>query len=477
MALQYTAEMQQQQHEKMATALLTNSVRDVTFIIGREKTELKGNRAAMSSLSEPFRAMLFGAMKESQPDTKIIIDDIEPDGFQSVLNWAHLQDPQISMQNVVSVKSIARKYQISDLLTLCDQHFKECLNGQRFCSLFVQSRNHKLDEYVQKCIEFLDGNTEDQIQQILSSNGFMEMNVESMQFLLQIDNLKIAEEKIWEAVLKWKHHEIGSDANGKGEIDEEPPSKRRRVDNHNSGDIQRRDLRSVARFIRFGLMDHQYFVQNVQPTECLNQEEMLTISNYIGMRATNPDFECGSFSTVKRKGARHGDPGLRKFQHYCNLYFDVSNGGLEIKGKGSQYACGSYGYLVYPTLLEYHSNFNGVHFWSLLAEKVTCGTHQIGVMSKALSSFQSKYLESIYIWSESEDSPKPFGTWNEGDIVTVVLNCNEKVVQYFRNDDFMDEIPINGTTSYYFVLLSCSSPGHQHYRVVETPHTVKRLCR
>ena len=112
MALQYTVEMQQQQHKKMATALKTNSVRDVTFIIGGEQTELKGNRAAMSSLSEPFRSMLFGAMKESQPDTKIIINDIEPDGFQSVLNWAHLQDPQISMQNVVSVKSIARKYQI-----------------------------------------------------------------------------------------------------------------------------------------------------------------------------------------------------------------------------------------------------------------------------------------------------------------------------------------------------------------------------
>merc|ERR1712242_512683 len=107
--------------------------RDLTFLIGEEQKEFTGNRIAMSSISEPLRAMLFGTMKESQPDAEIIIDDIDPKGFAAVLKWAHLQDPGISVDNVVSVRSICRKYQISDLSALCDQYFKQCLNSQTFC--------------------------------------------------------------------------------------------------------------------------------------------------------------------------------------------------------------------------------------------------------------------------------------------------------------------------------------------------------
>ena len=106
MAQQFTTEMQMQQHNNMAAILKRDSMRDVTFLIGEEQKEFTGNRIAMSSISDPLRIMLFGSMKESQPDTEVIIDDIEPEGFQSVLNWAHLEDPQITVDNVVSVRSI-----------------------------------------------------------------------------------------------------------------------------------------------------------------------------------------------------------------------------------------------------------------------------------------------------------------------------------------------------------------------------------
>lgn len=385
MAQQFSTEMQLQQHKNMAAILKMDSMRDVTFLIGEEQKEYTGNRIAMSSISEPLRIMLFGSMKESQPDTEVIIGDIEPEGFQSVLNWAHLEDPQIAVDNVVSVRSICRKYQISDLSVICDRNFRQYLNATTFCSLLVQSRNHKLDEYVQICIQSLNGSIGDQISHILWSNGFMKMNVESMIFLLQLENVCIAEERIWDAVLNWKNYQIkpNSDdeagAQMKGEIDEEPPTKRRRFDNHNSGGLETRDLRAVVRHIRFGLMQHQYFVEKVQPTGCLDQEEIITISNYMGMKGKNPVFECGPFSTAPRR--RGMDFRMRKFQYYGQVVYDVLNNGLEIKGK--QGYCSAY--LVYPTATESGGYSRGIHVWSLLAETVSCTTHQIGVMTQIMS--------------------------------------------------------------------------------------------
>ena len=68
----------------------------------------------MAVINDVFKVM-FGSIPESNANVVIGISDIDANGFQSVRNDAYLKDPKITAQNVVSVKNICRKYNISDL--------------------------------------------------------------------------------------------------------------------------------------------------------------------------------------------------------------------------------------------------------------------------------------------------------------------------------------------------------------------------
>ena len=461
---------------------------DITFVIGSDQKEFSGNRMLLAAISDVFKAMLFGSMAESKADAVITIEDIDPKGFQSVLNYAHCKDPAISIKNVVSVKEIARRYQIHQISELCDQHFSSSLNPINFCSFFVQSLDHKLDEYVQKCIASLDGNMRNQIYVILGSDGFMEMGLKAMQSLLQLDNLCIGEQAIWNAVLKWteKQCTVGEPMN---EIDAEPPTKRRKLNNHNNpgqrGGDQLSLLQSVVPFIRFGLMEHRYFVQNVQTTGCLSKDEMLTISNYIAMRDINPQFECGRFSTKMRTQAL--DLSIRRFDLYSAASIQTLNGGLEIKGKRSIF-CG--GYLVYPQALEPGGYTKGRHVWSVqVVHDSGCGHSEIGVVSTRLNSNSLNYpaawppsvvnqygsYSSTASTSTSHFNPPQL---KNGDIITVVLDCDEGMVYYWINNEKMaQKDTIDKGIPYFFAMRLCAGTGHHHFRTVKTPANVLRLCR
>ena len=61
---------------------------DVTFIVG-EEIEFTANRTSLALISDVLEAMLFGKMKESQPQSGVKLPDIHPDAFsfQRSRNW------------------------------------------------------------------------------------------------------------------------------------------------------------------------------------------------------------------------------------------------------------------------------------------------------------------------------------------------------------------------------------------------------
>ena len=118
------------------------------FIIGEEEVEFEAIRSLLASISEVFGAMVFGEMKESKPDAVIKVDDVDPKAFQSVLNYAYCIDPRFNIENVISIKHICRKYQITKLSKRCDRYFESAINAQTVCSLLNDAMNYKMNGYV-----------------------------------------------------------------------------------------------------------------------------------------------------------------------------------------------------------------------------------------------------------------------------------------------------------------------------------------
>lgn len=295
------SEIKTLQCNNIATVLSQDTLCDVTFVIGSSETRFRANRVFLAVISDVFKAMLYGAMKEGQSNSVITIPDIDANGFEAVLAFAHCKHPQITENNVVSIKNICRKYQITSLSPVCNSRFQSLLNkhnGNTFCSLLNDSVHYKVDKYVDLCQAAMQSRLGRNAESIVKSKGFKSMGIEAMIIFLQYDVLDITEEKLWDALLKWKDHQnVGND---KRNSLEEPVMKKRKL-NASSGD---KALKAVCPYVRFGLMTGQYFVDKVQPQKCLDKDEVILIANYI-LCPDKAKRSCGKFSTQKRSFKRH----------------------------------------------------------------------------------------------------------------------------------------------------------------------------
>eukprot|EP01083_Nonionella_stella_P065755 172523_1 len=143
------------QQQIFADIVKNDKYRDVTFIIGEQATNFHVNRMFLSAISAVFDAMLYGNMEESKPNAEIAIKDINPVGFECILNFAYNNDPKITPQNVLSVIQICDKYQITSLRSFCDEYLKSSKCLPSVCALLEEAITLKLDDSAQRCVQCL----------------------------------------------------------------------------------------------------------------------------------------------------------------------------------------------------------------------------------------------------------------------------------------------------------------------------------
>ena len=137
----------------------------------------------------------------------------------------------------------------------------------------------------------------------------------------------------------------------------------------------------------------------------------------------------------------------------CNKEkFEVLSDGLEIKGKTTNDCMG---YLVYGELMNDNGFDEGINIWSIMNMKNDCDNnwedsecyHNIGVISEFNDEFVNEdgfdvwpyYYEKIndvdYSFYDSLAYDQSGITWRKNDVITMILNCNEWTVSYYKNND------------------------------------------
>ena len=286
--MEYSRNIQDKQRMHVAKAMDKEVFNDVTFVIGPDKREFKLNRIFLAMVSEPFEKMLFSQFKEGESNAIIQIEDIDADAFESVVNYAYCKNPNIDTSNLFAVKHVCRKYQISELSKLCDAYFAKAITVQNVCLLLNNAIINRLDEYIQMCRHRIHDalGSRKQAQEIIKSDAFMRMDIMSMQFFLQFDELNVDEESLWEGVLRWIEGRIKCK-----DLGTTPSSKKK---------ARTELLQDLYPFIRFGLMEGSYFVKNVQPMNFLSKDEIVAIANHMLCRDEDSNVGCGTFCTKKR---------------------------------------------------------------------------------------------------------------------------------------------------------------------------------
>ena len=305
------ARMPHNQRQSIANTMDKEALCDVTFIVGADQIEFRANRFVFAAISDVFQAMLYGSMAESRPDSTVLIPDIDADAFGVVRDFAYCKIPKINIKNVVAIAQIAQKYQISTLSPVCNHHFASYLNEESICTMLNDTVNAHLSVLISSCTNAIKERLGYYAENIIKSDGFLKMGVPAMSLFLQIDQLRIKEEDLWRALLKWSDHRAESEKE-KSVIpfpeNSDSSPKRRKLndgsrDNSNkednvSGASYESILKAICPFIRFGLMSGEYFVRRVKPTGCLSDKEMLEISSYILCKGQS--VQCPPFSVTKR---------------------------------------------------------------------------------------------------------------------------------------------------------------------------------
>ena len=275
-------------------------------------------------------------MRESEDNSTVIIEDADCNSFECIINFSYGNDPKITLNNVTSLLSLCDKYQILELLTISNEFFQKSLNAKNFCVLFNESIKIKSQFCINLCIDFmkesyLKFNTLAH-SQILKS-AFI-LNETAMKVLLNSDFLLVKEEQIYEGYIKWLQHnnkqereyeskydseynpssyqhrikqnQFEIEARSLDEADERSPSKCTKnllvISNYNQSpkksinsicdksEINYCDQNELYKFIRFGLMDKEYFIKQVIPKKILSDSESLTILKYKVNVSVSTDF-------------------------------------------------------------------------------------------------------------------------------------------------------------------------------------------
>lgn len=173
-------------------------------------------------------------------------------------------------------------------------------------------------------------------------------------------------------------------------------------------------------------------------------------------------------------------PQLLKFELFDSNRFELLEDGYEIKGKPGM---GCSGYTVFPESLLITGYNKGIHYWSvkLLGDINETGYcyHSIGIIANerdkelcnkrtghwAITGRQQPLTQIS--WFDGYTNG-----WNRKDIITIKLDCDKGITEYWKNDKKVKKDEIDTTKSYYFAMNTCCIPAH-YFKVVETPLSIK----
>eukprot|EP01084_Bolivina_argentea_P070180 127617_1 len=326
--MKYTSSLKEIQRKFLFRALNKQQYADVTFIIGEQKQEYNLNRIFLSMISPVFNAMLFGSMKESQPNSDVIIHDMEPQIFECIIKFAYCNDPKVTSCNVLSVIQACDKYQIKSLSDTCYQYLQSCINDKNFCRFCLQAielnifthtlqvimkqylskhwttclqKNNfclffsamvrlNLIDFIQICRLYLQMNNVSTNECILKSNGFTKVDLKTMTLILQTEPCRCNEEILWDMVVRWALYQSNIKPTN-------VECKNNDIKNSTSQQHKLYLLKSIRYLIRFALMSSKYFATKVVPLNVLTQKELIIVLMYFA----HVDGGCGQFRVDSRE--------------------------------------------------------------------------------------------------------------------------------------------------------------------------------
>uniref|UniRef100_A0A8C6YA44 BTB/POZ domain-containing protein 9 n=1 Tax=Naja naja TaxID=35670 RepID=A0A8C6YA44_NAJNA len=176
---------------------------DVTFIV--EKKRFPAHRVILAARCQYFRALLYGGMRESQPEAEIPLHDTTAEAFTMLLKYiytgrATLRDEKEEV--LLDFLSLAHKYGFPELEDSTSEYLCTILNIQNVCMTYDVANLYSLPKLTCMCFIFMDRNA----QEVLSSEGFLSLSKPALLSIVLRDSFAAPEKDIFQALMNWCKH-------------------------------------------------------------------------------------------------------------------------------------------------------------------------------------------------------------------------------------------------------------------------------
>ncbi|KAK6489445.1 BTB/POZ domain-containing protein 9 [Huso huso] len=176
---------------------------DVTFIV--EKKRFPTHRVILAARCHYFRALLYGGMKESQPQAEIPLEDTTAEAFSMLLQYIYTGRVSMSSEReevLLDFLSLAHRYGFEQLEDSTSEYLRTILNTHNVCLIFDVASLYSLRKLSTSCCTYIDRNAAD----VLASEGFLSMSKPALLIMVRRDSFAAPEKEIFQALCCWCRH-------------------------------------------------------------------------------------------------------------------------------------------------------------------------------------------------------------------------------------------------------------------------------
>ncbi|VVC36216.1 Hypothetical protein CINCED_3A015650 [Cinara cedri] len=264
--------------ERNAAMFNNDLMADIYFIVGSpgHTQRIPSHKYILATGSSVFYAMFYGGLADTKEE--IEVPDVEPTAFLTLLRYLYCDEIQLEADTVLATLYVAKKYIVPHLARACVNYLETSLTAKNACLLLSQSRLFEEPELMQRCWEVIDA----QAEIALHSDGFVDIDADTLQSVLGRETINCKETILWEAAMNWASAECS-----RREIDPTPSNKRQVLD-------------SALYLLRLPAMSLEEFANGPAQMGMLTLEE--TVDLFLHYTASNKP--CLTYPTKPRVGLK-----------------------------------------------------------------------------------------------------------------------------------------------------------------------------
>mmetsp|Transcript_112381 Transcript_112381/g.324637 ORF Transcript_112381/g.324637 Transcript_112381/m.324637 type:complete len:469 (+) Transcript_112381:134-1540(+) len=182
--------------------LLDEATSDVVLRVQEER--LPAHRALLGARSPVFKAMFFGAMRESGAK-EVDISAFSAPTMKLLLHFLYAGVLEaVRLDEMVPLMACADHYGVTTLRDNICQHLHESMSPETACIVLALARTYQQEVIQERYLSFVLMNA----QQVFRSEGFLQLDVAILQKLLDSDDARIEEVDLFKALVRWYRHRV-----------------------------------------------------------------------------------------------------------------------------------------------------------------------------------------------------------------------------------------------------------------------------